>query len=385
MDAFPSSVAPSVLLTGLLVAFVGLLSGCDGDYRPRAIGKEGEVTVVMDSSLWTGPVGDSFRTTVTPWLETLPQPERTFELRHLELSSERAYESIQDLKNVVIAAPLSDSTNEANFLRRRLSDEARQAIKNGQSAIVDKPNLWRRSQRVFFVTAATPEDLATVIEEQGQEMKRSFEEITLRRMKREMYDDARQYALEDSLMKRHGFAVNMQHDFQIAVDTTTESDGFVWLRRILAQTRREFFVYYKENASPSQLTPEWIYATHDSLTREHFRGNVRGFVRIDYRRTLETAQTTVLDRYGYTTRGLWHFVMPAEEEGEFMGLAGGGPFLAYAFYDRPSDRLYLLHGSVFAPDFDKLRFIRQMEVMANTFRTKPEAARSDSAAIASSQ
>ena len=385
MDAFPSSVTRSILLFGLLVVFVGLLSACDGDYRPRAIGKEGEVTVVMDSSLWTGPVGDSFRTTVTPWLETLPQPERTFEIRHLELSSERAYESIQDLKNVVIAAPLSDSTNESNFLRRRLSDKARQAIENGQSAIVDKPNLWRRSQRVFFVTAATPEALATVIEEQGQEMRRSFEEITLRRMKREMYDDARQYALEDSLMKRHGFAVNMQHDFQIAVDTTTESEGFVWLRRILAQTRREFFVYYKENASPSQLTPEWIYATHDSLTREHFRGNVRGFVRIDYRRTLETTQTSVLDRYGYKTRGLWHFVMPAGEDGEFMGLAGGGPFLAYAFYDRPSDRLYLLHGSVFAPDFDKLRFIRQMEVMANTFRTKTEAARSDSAAIASSQ
>lgn len=385
MNDLGSRAARLAALAGMTALLIGLVGACDGDYRPRAIGKEGEVTVVMDSSHWTGPVGEAFRSTVTPWMETLPQPERYFEIRHLELSSERAYESIQDLKNVVIAAPLSDSTNEANFLRRRLSDKARQAIENGQSAVVDKPDLWRRSQRVFFVTAATPEALATVIEEQGREMKRSFKEITLRRMKREMYDDARQYALEDSLMEKHGFAVNVQHDFQIAVDTTTESEGFVWLRRILAQTRREFFVYYEENAKPSQLTPEWVYTTHDSLTREHFRGNVRGFVRIDYRRTLETTQTTVLDRYGYKTRGLWHFVMPAEEEGEFMGLAGGGPFLAYAFYDRPSDRLYLLHGSVFAPDFDKLRFIRQMEVMANTFRTKTEAARPDSAAVASAQ
>jgi len=384
MSSFRPLVARP-LVAGIAVVLVGLLGACDGDYRPRAIGKEGEVTVVMDSSLWTGPVGDAFRNTVTPWMETLPQPERHFEIRHLELSNERAYESIQDLKNVVIAAPLSDSTNEANFLRRRLSKDARQAILDGQSAIVDKPNLWRRSQRVFFVTAATPEALANVIETEGTAMKQSFEEVTLERMKRDMYDDARQYALEDSLMNRHNFAVNVQHDFQIAVDTTTATDGFVWLRRILAQTRREFFVYYKENASPSQLTPEWVYTTHDSLTRKHFRGNVRGFVRIDYRRTLETNQATVLDRYGYQTRGLWHFVMPAEEDGEFMGLAGGGPFLAYAFYDRPSDRLYLVHGSVFAPDFDKLRFIRQMEVMANTFRTKSEAAPPDSAAVASSE
>lgn len=354
------------------VLFLGLLSACDGDYRPRAIGKEGQVAVVMDSSHWTGPVGEAFRAHVTPLIETLPQPERAFELRHLELSSERTYESIQDLKNVVIVAPLSDTSNEANFLRRRLSDQARQAIQDGQSAVVGKPNLWRRSQRVFFVTAADDNALARVLEERGGEIQSTFTAITLQRMKREMYDDARQFALEDTLMNRHSFAVNVQHDFQIAIDTTTGKSGFVWLRRVLTRTRREFFVYYEKNASPDQLTPEWIYAKHDSLTRQHLRGTVSGFVRIDYRRPLETKQTSILDRYGYASRGLWHMVTPDEAEGEFISVGGGGPFVAYAFYDQASDRVYLLHGSVFAPDFDKLQFLRQMEVMACTFRTQAE-------------
>ncbi len=377
---------PFALSAGALLLVLALAGGCDGDYRPRAIGKEGEVTVVMDSSLWTGSVGDAFRETITPWVETLPQPERYFEIRHLELTSERTYESIQDLKNVVIVAPLNDSTNEANFLRRRFSEEAREAIQNGQSAIVGKPDLWRRSQRVFFVTAANNENLEQVLKKNGQEIQSTFEEITLERMQREMYDDARQFAMEDSLMQRHGFAVNVQHDYQIAIDTTTSSSGFVWLRRVLAQTRREFFVYYEENASPSQLSPEWIYATHDSLARKHMRGSVAGFVRIDYRRTLETTQTNVLDRYGYKTRGLWHMVKPSEEEGDFMSVGGGGPFVVYAFYDRPTDRLYLLHGSVFAPEFDKLQFVRQMEVMANTFRTRAETAQdADSTTVASTE
>jgi hypothetical protein len=374
------------LLAGVLPFVLALLGGCDGDYRPRAIGKEGEVTVVMDSSLWTGAVGDTFRETVTPWVETLPQPERYFEIRHLELTSERAYESIQDLKNVVIAAPLSDSTNEANFLRRRLSEEAQQAVLNGQSAVVGKPDLWRRSQRVFFVTAATADDLEQVLAKQGQEIQRTFKEITLERMQREMYDDARQFALEDSLMNRHGFAVNVQHDYQLAIDTMTASSGFVWLRRVLARTRREFFVYYEKNVSPSQLSSDWLYTTHDSLTREHLRGNVSGFVRIDYRRSLETTQTNVLDRYGFKTRGLWHMVKAGKEEGEFLSVGGGGPFLAYAFYDRPSDRLYLLHGSVFAPDFNKLQFLRQMEVMANTFRTRAQMTQdADTTTVASTE
>jgi hypothetical protein len=363
-------------LAGTLLLMV--FGGCDGDYRPRAIGKEGEITVVMDSSHWTGTVGNTFRQTVTPWVETLPQPERHFQFRHLELSSERTYESIQDLKNVVIVAPLSDTTNEADFLRRRLSDKARTAILDGQTAVVEKPNLWRRSQRVFFVTAADSTGLTDALKQKGDTIKSTFTDITLQRMKREMYDDARQFAVEDTLMQRHGVAVNVQHDFQIAIDTTTASSGFVWLRRILPQTRREFFIYYEETASPDRITPEWIYATHDSLTRRHMRGNVAGFVRIDDRRPLQTEPISVLDRYGYETRGLWRMVKPADSKDGFIGVGGGGPFLAYTFYDQATDRVYLLHGSVFAPGFDKLQFLRQMEVMANTFRTRNERSPSQS-------
>ncbi len=378
----PVRSAPTLLLAAAVLLAV-VLVGCEGDYRPRAIGKEGEVTVVVDSSHWTGPVGDTFRETVTPWINTLPQPERYFEIRHLELSSERVYDSIQDLKNVVVIAPLSDSTNEANFLRRRLSDEARQAVMDGQIAVVSKPNLWRRSQRVYFVTAATPEDLVTALKQRGDSIRSTFKKATLARMEREMYDDARQFALEDTLMNRHGFAVNVQHDFQLAIDTTTASSGFVWLRRLLAKTRREFFVYYEDDMSPSDITPEWIHQTRDSLTRRYLRGQVAGFVRIDDRRALTTEQTEFKGRYGYEVRGLWHMVAATDDPNEFQSVGGGGPFVTYAFYDQSTDRVYLMDGSVFAPDFDKLEFLRQMEVMAQTFRTQEQAAGDDSAVAAS--
>lgn len=359
----------SVLLSLVILIVVG--TGCEGDYRPRAVGKEGVVTVVMDSSLWTGPVGTAFQETVTPWVNTLPVSERYFEIQHLELSSEEVYDRIQKLKNVVIVAPLRDSTNEANFLRRRFSDKAVQAILNGQNVVVSKPNLWRRSQRVFYVTASTPEALVETLRKQGSEIKNSIKEITLQRMKREMYDRERRYAMEDSLLKRHGFAVNLQTDFLVAVDTTSASDGFVWLRRLLAQTRREFFVYYVEDMSPDQITPEWIYSTRDSLTREHFRGNVTGFARIDYRRPLQTERISFQNRYGFRSRGLWYMVTPVEER-KFRPVGGGGPFINYTFYDQETDRVYMLDGSVYAPEFDKMKFIRQMEVMAKTFRTSEE-------------
>lgn len=361
------------LIIVALWASLLLVSGCEGDYRPRAVGPEGEITIVMDSSNWTGAPGEALRENVTPWVQTLPVSERYFQIRHIELTDERTYERIKDLKNVIIAAPLSDSTNETSFLRRRLSGEAEQAIMNGQTAVVSKPDLWRRSQRIYYVAAANPEALVETFRSRGSEIRSTFTEATLQRMQRRMYEDGRQTTLEDTLMRRHNFAVNVQSDFQIALDTTTASEGFVWLRRILAQTRREFFVYYIEDVSPDQITPEWIYATRDSLTRRHLRGNVQGFVKVDYRRALNTEQRSLLDRYGFETRGLWYMVAPVDGGNELQPIGGGGPFVNYTFYDQATDRVYMLDGSIFAPEFDKLDFLRQMEVMARTFRTAEEA------------
>ena len=366
-----------ISLTALLATLTLLiaLAGCDIDYRARASGPEGQVTVVMDSTRWEGPVGAAVRTHIAPYVSTLPTPERAFDLRQMSLTSERTFDNIKAQKNIVIIAPLSDSTREASFMRTRLSEEAAQAVQNGQTAVVAKPNLWRQSQRVFFVTAATPQGLIDALQQQGDRINDVFHEVTLERMQRDMFEKERQYALEDTIMQRHGFAVNVQHDYQIAIDTTTESTGFVWLRRLLTDTRRGLFVHYVENADPSQLTPEWIYATRDSLTKQYLRGNVGGYVKIDYRRPIETQNQDFLGRYAYITRGLWHMV-GENEDGEMIQYGGGGPFVNYAFYDQAQDRLYMIDGMVFAPGYNKREFLRQMEVIARTFRTRQEATQS---------
>ncbi len=351
------------------VLLIGLTGCSNTDYRPLASGPEGQVTVVMDSTRWNGSVGEAVRANIAPYLGTLPAPERAFDLKQISLTSEQVFENVKTQKNVVFIAPLSDSTREASFMRTRLSPEAEEAVREGQTAVVAKPDLWRRQQRVFFVTASSPQGIIGALQNEGTRIRDSFHDITLVRMQDEMFEKERQRALEDTLMQRHGFAVNVQHDYRIAVDTTTADRGFVWLRRILSDTRRGLFVYYEENADPSQLAPEWMYATRDSLTKRYLRGNVGGFVKIDYRRPLNTRNRDFLDRYAFTTRGLWYMV-GENEDGELFQYGGGGPFVNYAFYDQNQDRIYMIDGMVFAPGYDKRSFLRQMEVIAQTFRTR---------------
>ena len=363
---------------GILALAIVVLAGCDGfldgDYRPRATGQESEIMVVVDSVHWDTGLGQSIRDNLAPYVETLPAPEREFDLRQVHLDSDRVFDMVQGHKNVVFIAPLSDQSNLANFLRNRLSDDALETVRDGNPAIVSRPDLWRRSQKIYYMTAADTEQLIDALERHGERVRSDFHEITLERMERDMFRRARQFDLEDTLMARHDFAVNVQHDYQIAIDTTTGNTGFMWLRRVLADSRRELMIHYVDGMSTSEMTPEWIYERRDSLNEKYIRGNLGSFVRTDYRRPLNTHEVDHLGRYGYQTRGLWHMVYRADEDAETLQERGaGGPFVNYTFYDQDTDRVYMIDGHVFAPEHDKRDFLRQMEVIAHTFRTRVEA------------
>ena len=357
----------SELLGVLLMTF---MLGCgSADYRPRAVGPEGLLTVVIDSSQWNGEVGDAIRETLGGYIQTLPVPEPSFELKPAALSSQQALEVIKKQKNIVIAAPLSDSSNiVSQFISSRLDPSVKEMIQSGQPGVIPRPNLWRKDQMVVYLTADTPDQLVSAIHEKSEDLLYTFNNITRQRTEVEMFKRGRQFEIEDELLEKYGFAVNAQHDYFVAVDTT----NFIWLRRVISsETWRSLFIYFEDNANPGDLSPEWIYAKRDSLTKEHMEGTVAGYVEIDRRRTLNTENINFLDRYGFETRGLWHMVI--DEEGQTLPIGMGGAFLTYAFYDEDSGRNYLIDGMIFAPNFPKREFLRQMEVIAHTFRSQEEA------------
>lgn len=354
---------PALTILTLLVAS-GALSGCGtADFRPAAVGREGEIVIVIDSTHWNGSIGEALYETVGGFVSTLPAPERDFDLRAVSLRTDRDLEMARRFKNVIFVAPLSDTTNEAAYLRNVFEPAAQEAIMGGDGTVVPRQDLWRRAQQIYYVTGATADDVVDVLRRRGHELSRSFNSATRQRMAVRMFERGRQRDLEDQLMQRHGFAVNVQHDYQIAIDSTDA----VWLRRITPDTWRSVLVHYVENADPGKLSPTWIYAMRDSLAQIYLQGNLGGWVEIDRRRPLETRNIDFLGRYGFESRGLWRMV--GEQDGERVEFGMGGSFVTYTFYDQDSGRIYVIDGMVFAPGYTKREFMRQMEVIAYTFRT----------------
>ena len=343
-----------------------LLTGCGvGDYRVKAVGPRDEIVVVADSSDWSGPIGDALRETVGRYVETLPIPERQFDLRQVGLRTERDLEMVRRRRNVIFVASLDDTTRESRYIQALFDSTALDAVREGSGVVIPRPNIFRRDQQIYYIAGQSELDVVEAIHGHSQQLSRTFNRLVRERLAQDMFDRGRQFEVEEALMERHDFAVHVQHDYQIAIDTT----NFVWLRRILPDTWRSLFVYVIDNANPAVLSPEWVYDTRDSLAYSHLQGNLGGWVEIDRRasRPLETKNIDFLGRYGFETRGLWHMV--GVENGEKVEFGQGGPFLTYTFYDRPTGRVYMVDGMVFAPGYDKREFLRQMEVIAHTFRT----------------
>ena len=361
--------APGMLL---LAVFVLIPSCSNLEYRPEAIGREGELTVVIDSARWAGPLGDSIRANLAPWITTLPAPEQEFRLVQMPITTEASFKDIQKHKNLVFVAPLQDSTAEAAFLRSRLEPDVLEMIMGGRSAVAGRPNLWRSNQLIYYVMAPTAEMASLAIRDNAEGMRFAFNRITRQRVTREMFSKGRQSDIEERMMEKHGFAVNAQHDYFVATDTT----NFFWMRRVVNQNSwRSFFVYYVENASPSSLTPEWILEARSRLTETYLTGNVDDFFAdTDFRRNLTTENIDFEGRFGYETRGLWHMIS-RDENGEIIEYGMGGPFITHAFYDEDTRRIYLMDGMVFAPNFPKREFLRHMESIAHTFRTAEDVVR----------
>ncbi len=357
----------------LLVAACG-----DGDYRPNATGQERQVYALVDSVTWRGSVGEALRAAIEQPVRTLPAPEKGFEAVPAAITSGARLEEVKRYKNIVIAAPLSDTTVEARIIKGYFSADAQaQLLREGRGALVQRPNVWRKQQQVVFITAPTDSLLAALIRERGSDLRFLFNEAVRRRTEVDMFERGRQEEKEKAMMDSLGFAVNVQHDYFVAEDTT----GFLWLRRVLSDTWRSFFVYYKDDFPTSRLDSAYVTGLRDSLTAQYVTGTSGGYVQIDRRLPLEVREREFLGRRAWETRGVWVMLRPVEGRSPVPTMAG--PFVNYTFYDPASRRLYMLDGMVFSPGprYSKIDFLRQLEVIAHTFRTREDlAARNDAPA-----
>ena len=327
------------------------LLGCDEGVtvKPEAAGAQGEVLVVMDTTYWNGDAGVAARGVLEQYFPRLPQREPHF--RVAQCTPKQFGGFLRNHRNVLLAE-----------------------IGPGQDSVVvqRQPDRYARGQVVLRVAAPNTGLWVKALQDRAGQVLSAFDDAERERLQERLARESDQ-ALGTSLLSQLQVEMNVPGGFRVA----KQAPHFVWLRRdrimsgagLEHNVQEGLLVYTYPYVSDSTFLLKPLVDMRDSVLKLHVPGPDPNTWMITQRRFEEVdlmplAQDREVDgAYAKELRGLWGM----------HGMLMGGPFISLTRVDEARGRVVTAEGYVYAPQFDKREYLREMEAVIYGLRF-PEAA-----------
>lgn len=321
-----------------------LFTGCDEEKKrrlPRHSGASGEVMLVISDELWHGPEGDTLRSVLEDFVPLLPQAEPRFSLLRFRL------DQMSDLLK-----------QHRNIIEIEVGNGV-EPEKEGVKVLRDK---WSSHQLVFTMRARNRSDFFDLVTEQLPRIADIIDQTEIDRLKKKY---ARFNEPEINELVREKFGLDMR--FPTETELAKEKNNFVWLKRervkykgnVAHDITQGFFVFRYPYKGEESLTERSVLAARDSVLKAHVPGPGPGsYMTTEYRFPPYSRAVNKNDRYTLLTDGLWR------TENAFMG----GPFTALTTVSDDGNYVVSISGFVFAPNFQKREFIREIRAVLDGMR-----------------
>lgn len=328
----------------LVWVYVALLVGCGGRL-PKGNGSLHEITVIADPMEWSaiqGLLREGLERTVRT-----PREEKVF---RLEPRSPEDFDFFKTWRNVLLVARLDGELQMAGLARSLLSEEVIQRIEDGEAYVFVKTDVWAKDQVFVMMVAKDTQGLEGQILDRRDELFTTLEGHLNRRVLEWLYKRGEQRALEQKLFDRYGWALRVPEGY--AVEKELSEVHFVWMRK--RTPGRWIFVWWGRIAPGETVDAPWLRAKRDEIGTQFYEGD-----RVAAE-DMETSETMVDGKPAIQLSGLW----------ENPEKAVGGPFRCYAVVDRTTDTVFVVDGAVYAPGIEKEPYLRQVDLIVQTFSTR---------------
>ena len=333
----------------LLIIFSAALIMCCACQRkpPNSTGDEKGIIVIADSSDFVFLREELARTfereILTPW------PEKIFALKQIPVAQMRNH--ILHPRLLLIGI-LDSATPAAEKVKAMLTPEIEARIRRGENYVFKKDDPWAKDQTLLVLSAVQRDTLRHRIAAHRDELFEWFNQPLNEATQRVMFSQFEQRELGKSLRRQYNWAVRIQHDYHLYKNLPGEN--FVMLRR--SYPERWLMVSWQNAATAKKLTPEAVVQWRNLLGKK--------FAEQDkvVENSLKMCEIEFAGYRAQEVQGLW------ENERQ----VAGGPFKTWVFYDENWRRLFLVDIAVFAPGKEKIKYLRQLEIMARTFQAQPQ-------------
>ena len=335
-----------VLLIFVLCSATGVFfNSCEerGANKPWYSGGFGEVIVVAPNSIWKSDLGDSIYNIIGAYQYGFPQAERQFNIVHIEP---------QKFKSVL--------TGHRNVCIIKVDTATVRSINLEKSK-------WAKGQLVITLSAKSKKRLLAAVKENGPRAVELFQlaEINRHYLRNKKLGNA---AIGEQIEKVQGFTMTTQKDAHLEKN----KDGLTWIRLERERDKGGFrhqisqgiLLFSLPYTSQENFKDTNLYETVDSVLKANLPGpGENQYIQLNFRYI--TPQATELNfkgSYAREYRGLWRM------ENNAMG----GPIYLLTFLNEKESRVIYAFGYVFAPQFNKREYLREVEgvIKSITFTKK---------------
>jgi hypothetical protein len=332
----------------LLIAVTFFTTGC-GNSKPGSVGPAQELVVLADPAEWAllePHVRDIFEKVLRT-----PQVEKIYSVRHGRVEDIKSSKYLRR-KNLMVLSTIDAQTSTGEFLRTLLSPEVVSSVRSGESGISWKEDVWAEGQLLVVASADNLDSLINSLRGETDRLYAQIERARNRQIMKLVYKYGEREDVTQELADEFGWQVRVPFGYRI-LDAKPDS-GFVLL--VKEQPSRWFFVYWEDDIPVDRLTEDWVISKRDEITRRFFENDriAPGEV--------EVFESDFSGKLAFVLQGLW------ENQEKWTG----GPFKSYAFLDLERDRFFFIDLGVYSPNKQKETYLRQLDLMANTFRISGE-------------
>lgn len=319
---------------GAFILFFTILLACKEDkrnYLPASIGAINTISVVIDSELWKGEVGDKIREHFASPAVGLTWDEPLFTINHVP--PEVFEGSIRHTRSILYVQ--KDSLDLAHI----------------------KSDMYASPQRVGVIKGRSEDEIKANIEAKADEIISSFKSLEIEaaqtRFKRSLNK-------ETVLKDKFGITLTLPSAFKLG----RQEDNFVWYDTQIPKGTMNIIAYeMPENSFSKDSTfVHDIVKMRDSIGEKYIPGeDIPG--KITHMRT-EPAfaphvfATDIGGKKAVEVRGIW----------DIKNYPMAGPFLTYIINDKEKNRKMVLEGFTFAPSTNKRDYMFELEAIMRTIK-----------------
>jgi hypothetical protein len=325
------------LIYWLLPVFLMLtgFSSCGSNEKvspPPSIGKIGQVVLVLDDSLYHGPVGDSLLAILTQEEPDLPQT-----------GLEEA-EPMFDLMRIPPLALTNLFKSSRNLLQIRVGPDI------PISRVDAAKNYWADGQVFIRMEAPDQNSIMKLIQDNRQNIVNILRDAEVDRMK-EYAREYRNVNLSDQILCKHQIEISLPQGYQARLDT----GNFVWTQFDPPEATYGVLLWSVPYLNVNQLELNSLKDSTNRSLKLGISGPSKGSYMV-INQEVSTRTLTVKGDFVRELRGLW------STHGTFMG----GPYISWNFVDEKRSRIVTVFGFVYSPNDLKRDKIRKIEGILNT-------------------